>query len=87
MDEIIIDSVDEPTQRLGKEKIFRDILLRHDLVAHEVAVIGDSPHSELRAGKNLGCITIQTLRPNVTREEGFNHYITSLHELSAILGK
>ncbi len=85
--EVIIDARDTTLPHLGKHAIFADILSRYGWTGNEVMAIGDRPRSELAAGKALGMVTVQTLRPSIVREEGFDHYIHSFTELPAIISK
>lgn len=84
-DEIIIDAVDDPSVRKGKQKIFSDILLARGWSANDVLVVGDNPKSELGAARELGIVTVQTLRPTVERWSEADYHITSLEELGALL--
>lgn len=84
-DEIIVDALDEPGARKGKQQIFTELLARYGLAPNEVLVVGDNPLSELSAGKALGIPTVQTLRPGVTYWKGADHHVRSLCELSAVL--
>jgi putative hydrolase of the HAD superfamily len=81
---VIIDAIDEP-ERSGKEKIFHDILVTYALDPECVFVVGDNPDSEIKAGKNLGLVTVQILRPNVVRGKNADHYISSLKEIPALM--
>lgn len=85
--DIIIDTIDDPTTRLGKRYIFVGLMEARGLRPHEILVIGDNPHSELKVGNELGMITVQTLRPRVERVDGFDHYVSSLAELPAIVAQ
>lgn len=80
-DRVIIDAVDNPNTRKGKMRIFQELMDEHAWLPGEVMVVGDNPHSELRAGKELGMITVQTLRPTVEKEDGHHYYVHSLIEL------
>ncbi|MBI4133111.1 HAD hydrolase-like protein, partial [Candidatus Uhrbacteria bacterium] len=50
-----------------KETIFKDIIRARGLDPRRIMVIGDNPNAELGAGKRLGMVTVQTLRPTVVR--------------------
>lgn len=82
-DEVHVDAIDEDHR--GKEAIFRDIVSRHDLRPQDVFVVGDNPDSELAAARRLGLVTVQTLRPGVTRGPAL-HHVTGLAELAALVG-
>ena len=84
-DEVIIDFLDDPEQRKGKTKIFKEILKTRGLQKEEVLVVGDNPRSELGAAKELGIKTVQTVRPDVVRWDGADAHISSLHELKDLL--
>ena len=84
-DEIIIDAVDDPFMRKGKLKIFEELMDKNCWEPEEILVIGDNAFSELAAGKELGMITVQTLRPEVSRVEGFDHYINVFEEINEII--
>lgn len=86
-DEVIIDVIDDAKTRRGKRAIFSDLMAKHSWHPREVLVVGDNPHSELKAGRELGMITVQTLRPTVKRVDSFDHYICSLHELLSLVGE
>ena len=83
--EVILDNTDSGHPRVGKTQIFRDIMQKYGFGPRECLVIGDNPVSELKSGKELGMITIQTLRPRVIQVAGYDHYITSLHGLPEII--
>lgn len=83
--EIIVDSIDDPKKIKGKKLIFQELLKEYNWQPHEVMVIGDNAFSELKAGKELGMVTVQTLRPHVYRVEGFDHYVNSLKEVAKLL--
>ncbi|MFA5872104.1 MAG: HAD family hydrolase [Parcubacteria group bacterium] len=85
-EEIVIDAIDDPLARPGKLNIFRELMAKNGWQAHEVAVLGDNPRSELKAGKELGMLTIQVLRPGVKCVEGFDYYVVDLKEVLRILG-
>ena len=82
---VIIDAIDE-AEHAGKQRIFETILADENLSADNVLVVGDNPVSELAAGRNLGMVTVQTLRPGVTRWPGASHHIESLDELWSLIG-
>ena len=82
---VIVDAIDE-AEHAGKQAIFETILMDENLSAENVLVVGDNPVSELAAGRNLGMVTVQTLRPGVTRWPGASHHIESLDELWSLIG-
>lgn len=79
-----IDAIDQ-TERPGKKGLFRRILDEYGLAPAEVLVIGDSAHSEIAAGNELGIHTVQTLRPGVPRAENADFHIHSLAEIDGLL--
>jgi len=84
-DEIVIDAIDNPESRMGKEKIFREILQRHGWNQKEVLVVGDSASSELAAAKSLQIPTAQILRPTIQRADDVDHHIHSFYELAELI--
>ena len=84
-DEIIIDTIDDALNRKGKQLIFSELLFKHGWQAEQVLVVGDNPHSELKAARALGITTVQTLRPTVTPDPLAHHRITSLTELASLI--
>lgn len=84
-DEIHIDSTDDPSVRKGKKTIFEACMKRHGWLASEVLVVGDNPVSELKAGKALSMITVQTVRPSIVRSDIADYHIESFSELSSLL--
>jgi putative hydrolase of the HAD superfamily len=77
---VIVDAIDE-AEHPGKQSIFETILTGENCLAEKVLVVGDNPSSELAAGRNIGMVTVQTLRPGVTHWAGASHHIRSLDEL------
>ncbi len=84
-DEIIIDTIDDAATRKGKQLIFSELLVKHGWQPEQVLVVGDNPHSELKAARALGITAVQTLRPTVTPDPLANHRITSLTELASLI--
>ena len=84
-DEIIIDVIDVPAERKGKEQIFQEILEENGWQPKDVLVVGDSPHSELPVATKLGIPTAQTLRPTVQKYPEATYHIESLCELKDIV--
>lgn len=82
---VVIDSLDR-ADRQGKRSIFERLRARGGWSADEVMVVGDNPASELAAGRSLGMVTVQTLRPGVTRWDEVDHHVGSLVELPPLLG-
>lgn len=69
----------------NKTPVFQGILNSLGLLGSEVLVIGDNPHSELAAGRELGMITVQTLRPRVKKAEDVDHYVETFYQLPDII--
>lgn len=84
---IIVDEVDDPACRKGKQRIFEELLATHGWGKGEVLVVGDNPHSELKAGKALGMTLVQTLRPTVEKWPEADHHISTLFELPGIVAR
>jgi putative hydrolase of the HAD superfamily len=84
-DEVIIDATDVPDERLGKRRIFEELLEKHGWAPDEVLVVGDNPISELGAAKSLGIRTVQTLRPTIEKWAGADHHVYSLFELNTFI--
>ena len=83
--------VDDPEDHLpaagpGKTPLFEKIRAEHNLQAHEIAVVGDNPSSEIAAGNRLGMTTVQVLRPRVEPSADADYRIHDLSELWATLG-
>ena len=84
-DEIIIEANDDPLNRKGKKQIFQELMEKYGWLPWEIMVVGDNPYSELKAGKELGMITVQTLRPDVFSVDGFDHYVSGISEIIELL--
>lgn len=80
-DEIIIESNDDHLNRKGKKRIFEEVMEKYGWNCWEVMVVGDNAFSELKAGKELEMITIQTIRPHVYSVQGFDHYVDGLSQI------
>ena len=84
-DEIIIEANDDPLNRKGKKQIFQELMEKYGWLPWEIMVVGDNPYSELKAGKELGMITVQTLRPDVFSVDGFDHFVSGFSEIIELL--
>ena len=82
---IYVDALDEPDTRIRKKGIIQEILDTHGYSKDQIVVIGDSPHSEIKAAKELGIRSAQTLRPGVEPTPNATYQIQSLRELPALL--
>ena len=81
---IVIDAIDE-APRLGKERIFRDLMSQFKLDWSDVLVVGDNPESELAAAARLGLRSAQITRPGVVPADGVTIRVRDLAELRARL--
>lgn len=79
-DEILIDAADDPFRK-GKQAIIQDLMTDRTWLATDLLIIGDSPTSEIAAGKNLGIPTVQILRPGVIPSGLADFQIQTLREL------
>jgi len=89
-DDIIIDAMDDKsadsgTQAHGKLPVFQQILEREGCSPQQVLVIGDNPLSELGAGRALGAVTVQTVRPGISPWSLADHRVENLAELLPIV--
>ena len=80
-DRIVIDAIDDPEIIEGKRTIFARLMDEYGVRAREVLIVGDSDTSELKAGRDLGMVTVQTLRPGINRSDNADFHIFSLYEL------
>ena len=80
---VVIDAVDRQPH-VGKQRVFEDILAERGYEPSRVLAVGDNPISELEAGRRLGMVTVQTLRPGVKQDEA-DHHIRSFEELVALV--
>ncbi|MDD5630145.1 MAG: HAD family hydrolase, partial [Elusimicrobia bacterium] len=81
---LYVDAIDEPN-RLGKRRLFAQILKEHRLTPAEALIVGDNADSELDAGNRLGIRTVQTLRPGVKRAANATFHVRSLAGLKKLL--
>jgi putative hydrolase of the HAD superfamily len=81
---VYIDAIDDSVRK-GKQRIFEEIIERHQFQPKAVLVVGDNPESEIEAGNRLGMPTVQILRPGVARGTNATHYIRELAELRRLL--
>ncbi len=79
--------IPNPSERQGKAFIFKALLTRYGWTAPEVCVVGDNPGSELKAGTQLGMITIQIIRPTIVKVSGFDYYAHDFSEVAQICNK
>jgi putative hydrolase of the HAD superfamily len=79
-DLVLVDSAEEPV-RIGKQRIIQGLLEQYAWHPADVCIVGDSPTSELLAGRNLGVPTIQILRSGVSPSPIADRHIHSLNEL------
>lgn len=81
---VVIDAIDEPGPH-GKGRIFADILAQEGCAPRQVLVVGDNPLSELGAGRALGMVTVQTVRPGVSPWDGADHQVMGLEGVALLL--
>lgn len=79
-EQVVVDAVDEPGHP-GKRAIFDGIARQAGFPPRQVLVIGDDPQSELAAGRALGMVTIQLLRPGVVPAVDVDMRLAGLREL------
>ena len=84
-EDVCIDAIDD-AGHTGKQTIFERIQRHEGCRPEEVMVIGDNPLSELAAGRRLGMVTVQTLRPGVSRDPEAKHHVSGVAGLSPLLG-
>lgn len=82
--EVVVDAIDEDG-RLGKQRIFGELLARHSWEPETVLVVGDNPESEIAAGNRLGMPTVQMLRPGVPRDASARWRVGDLAELREMI--
>ena len=82
--EVIVDAIDGHV-RLGKYRIFGELVDRHRWQPESVLVVGDNPESEIAAGNRLGMPTVQILRMGVPRDASAQHHVVDLAELREML--
>jgi len=77
--------VDDPraVPRIGKVGIISNIISKRHINPDSVWVIGDNPDSELKAGKELGCITVQRLNALKRKMADADIHMDSFHELGS----
>ena len=83
-DAIVIDAIGEP-ERIGKQRIFEELMMHFALDPNEVLVVGDNPRSELAAAGRLGLQSVQTLRPGVAAAQEVTARVGGLAELRTLL--
>lgn len=82
-DEIFIDT-NRDKKKPGKKEIFEKIVRKYALEPSQVVVIGDNPHSELKAGKDLNMCTVLMAR-NGEKPEHADYVIGSFYQLEQVL--
>lgn len=82
--EIYIDDILDP-KRLFKKGIFSKILKTKNVKREQVYIIGDNPHSELKAGYELGLKTIQVSKFEQRKSKYANYIISDFNELIEII--
>jgi FMN phosphatase YigB (HAD superfamily) len=77
---VYIDTLDPPGP-CGKRVLLERLLLEHSLGASEVMVVGDCADDELSAGRALGMVPVQVLRPGVVPDPDVEWRIPDLSAL------
>ena len=83
-DAVYVDALDSE-RREGKAGVFRRIVAEYALTPAHVLVVGDSAEAELRAGRELGMVTVQVLRDTVEPCAWADHRIHTLSELASLV--
>ena len=73
-EEIHIDQLDAPI-RIHKKGIFQQILDSFHVKPSDIFVIGDNPQSELKAGRELGMVTVQVAKHGQTQSAFSDYYM------------
>lgn len=81
---VVIDAINEPGPH-GKGRVFAEILAAEGCAPEQVLVVGDNPLSELGAGRALGMVTVQTVRPGVAAWDGADHRVDGLDGVRKLL--
>ncbi len=81
---IHIDEIEAPN-RIYKSGIFEKIVIESGLNQSDHIVIGDNPESELKAGRELGLLTVQVARFRQRPSPYTDHYITHFNQLLTII--
>jgi FMN phosphatase YigB (HAD superfamily) len=88
-EDVIIDALDDKDDENapphGKGPVFERIMAREGCAAHQVLVIGDNPLSELGAGRALGAVTVQTVRPGIQPWDLADHRVDGLEGVLQLL--
>lgn len=84
--EVIVDDIDGHV-RLGKHRIFGELVGRHSWQPESVLVVGDNPESEIAAGNLLGMPTVQILRPGVPRDTSARWHCEHLVGVRDLVGE
>ena len=83
-EEVIIDAIDAQ-DRIFKLGIFKKILSESGLRNQDHIVIGDNPHSELKAGNELGFTTVQVGKLGQPCSQYSDYYITDFRQLHSLI--
>lgn len=79
--EIVIDGIDDESRK-HKEQIFDDLIEGRGARRESVLIVGDSPSSELEAGRRLGCVTAQILRRDIPVDPKADFHSIGLADLA-----
>lgn len=79
--------IDDPVMLTwqDKEEIMECIIETYGYQPSELLVVGDNPHSEIKAGNNLGIQTIQILREGIIKSDLADQCIQTLAALPKII--
>lgn len=83
-EDVHIDEIDNEN-RIYKSGIFKKIVSESGLNPKDHIVIGDNPESELKAGSELGLMTVQMAKFGQPTSQYSDHYIRGFEELVTIL--
>ncbi len=81
--------IDDPLRLTwqDKEEIMKCIIETYGYQPSELLIVGDNPHSEIKAGNNLGIQTIQILREGIIKSNLADQCIQTLAALPKIIDK
>ncbi len=82
--ESLVDDIEE-TPHIVKHGHLERLITKYRWAASSAWVAGDSPASELAAGRLIGATMVQTLRSGVLRSDSADHHVQNLDELLALL--
>ena len=83
-EEIHIDEIDS-TNRIHKKGIFQNLINTKNRKPADFIVIGDNPQSEIKAGHEIGSITVQVAKFSQPKSSYADYYIQDFQDLIQIL--